>query len=69
MKEPRILVDIQCAKDAVASAEGDLGRLLGVLHAASRAEKTTISQALRDAFRKLRVARELLVTLEKSARG
>jgi hypothetical protein len=69
MKEQRILGEIQAAQVAVADAEGDLARLLREIEAASRAEKTTISEALRSAFHKLRDAREHLGTLEKLARG
>jgi hypothetical protein len=69
MKEQLILGEIRAAKSAVTDAEGDLGRLLREIQAASRAEKTTISEALRNAFHKLRAAREHLGTLEKLARG
>ncbi|MGH7435799.1 MAG: hypothetical protein ACRENE_09000 [Polyangiaceae bacterium] len=69
MEEPRVLVEIQSAMDAVVNAEGELARLLGELHVVSRAEKTTISGALRTAFQKVRAARELVMTLEKQARA
>lgn len=69
MKEIRALDAIQSAKDAVAHAEGDLARLLGAMHAVPRAEKNTASEALRNAFRTLRVARDHLVTVEKLARA
>jgi hypothetical protein len=69
MKEQLCLDEIQCAKDAIADAEGDLTRLMGEIQTASRAEKTTISMALRNAFQKLRAAREHLVRLEKLARA
>jgi hypothetical protein len=69
MKEPRPSSEIQSATDAVARAEGDLARLLGAIKAASRAEKRTASDALRNAFRTLRAAREQLVRLEKLARA
>jgi len=69
MKEQRVLREIKAARDQVAEAEDALARLLSEVQAAARAEKTTISEGLRDAFHKLRSAREHLVTLEKLARG
>ena len=68
MEKPRVLVDIQCAKDALANAESHLARLLRETQGATRAEKTTISGALRDAFQKLRAARERAIAVEKLAR-
>ncbi len=69
MKEQQILAEIQAAQSAVADAVSDLSRLLRETQAVSRAEKTTISEALREAFDKLRVAREHLGILEELARG
>lgn len=69
MKEQLVLEEIRAAKTGVAEAEGDLARLLGDIQSASRAEKTTISEALRKAFEKLRAAREHLGRIEKLARG
>jgi hypothetical protein len=69
MEKPRVLDEVQSAKNAVADAAGDLTRLLAEIHAMSRAEKTTISNALRDAVRKLDAARQHLVTLEKLTRA
>jgi hypothetical protein len=69
MEEKLVLVEIQAAKSAVSDAEGDLAKLLSDIQSASRAEKTTISEALRHAFNKLRSAREHLVKIEKLARG
>jgi hypothetical protein len=63
----QLLKEIQSAKDAVADAEGDLGRLLREIKSEVRAEKTTISEALQKAFDKLRAARGHLVRLEKLA--
>jgi predicted RNA binding protein with dsRBD fold (UPF0201 family) len=69
MEEACDLVEIQSAKDAVTTAEGELARLLAELHVVSRAERAAISGSLRAVFQKLRVARELVFTLEKQARA
>nr|UXE44461.1 hypothetical protein Hi04_10k_c2441B_00009 [uncultured bacterium] len=68
MDEPRFLVEVRAAKDAVAEAEGDLARLLQEIRGAARAEKITISERLQEAFDKLRGARGHLVTLETMVR-
>jgi hypothetical protein len=65
--DTQLLQEIQSAKDAVADAEGDLSRLLREVKSGMRAEKTTISEALQEAFDKLRAARGRLVRLEKLA--
>jgi hypothetical protein len=67
MKE-ELLEQIRCAQNEVTGAEGDLAKLLGEMPGGLRADKTTISEALRKAFHKLRAAREHLVTLEALAR-
>jgi hypothetical protein len=64
MNDKIILEEIRAAMDGVADAENDLARLLNEIEAAPRAEKTTISEALNDAFEKLRDAREHLGKLE-----
>jgi hypothetical protein len=69
MKEQVILEEIQAAKNGMIEAESELARLLSEIQGAARAEKTTISEALRDAFHKLRAAREHLDAVEKLARG
>jgi hypothetical protein len=69
MDEQRVLREIQAARVQVTAAEGALSKLLAEIHGAARAEKTTISEVLREAFLELRAAREHLVTLEKLARG
>ena len=68
MKEQRVLEEIRAAQSVVAEAENDLGKLLREIRGGSRAEKVTISEALQEAFDKLRAAREHLVTLDKLAR-
>jgi hypothetical protein len=64
MKDNIVLQEIRVAKDSVTDAESDLTRLLKEIEGAPRAEKTTISEALRSAFQKLRDAREHLGKLE-----
>jgi hypothetical protein len=69
MKDKLVLEEIRAAKNEVADAESDLARLLSEIHVAPRAEKTTISEALRSAFQKVREAREHLGRLETLLRG
>jgi hypothetical protein len=64
MNDKTILEEIRVAKDAVADAESELAGTLKEIEVAPRAEKTTISGALHDAFQKLRDAREHLGKLE-----
>ena len=58
------LKELQVAKTCVDEAETDLAKLLNELEVTPRAEKTAISNALRQAFQKLRDAREHLGKLE-----
>ena len=69
MNDKIILEEIRVAVDRVANAENDLARLLKEIEAAPRAEKTTISEALHNAFQKLRDAREHLGKLETLIRA
>ncbi len=63
--EDRIaLQELQVAKTCVDEAEADLARLLHEIEIAPRAEKTAISEGLRQAFQKLRDARNHLGKLE-----
>jgi hypothetical protein len=59
-----LLETLDAAKREIGDAEADLGTVLRGLEGAVRAEKTTISAALEDAFAKLGAARERLVALE-----
>jgi hypothetical protein len=68
MKE-RLSAEIQCAKKDVSRAEDILARLLGQTRGALRAEKTTITEPLRNALQNLSAARKQLVTLENRARA
>lgn len=63
LKETRKTLD--AAKREICDAEADLRTALSGLEGVLRAEKTTISAALEDAFAKLEAARERLVALEK----
>jgi hypothetical protein len=64
-----VLKEIMQAKRGLADAENELARLLREVKVAPRAEKTTISEALNDAFQKLRDARARLGRLEALLRG
>jgi hypothetical protein len=66
MKDPNLLLEkLAQAKHDVSAAEVDLERLLAALEVTPRAEKTTVSQVIEDAFTKLRAARVDLADLEK----
>ena len=66
-RAPRALVvsKIEAAKHEMTEAEADIEKLLGQLRAQARAEKTTISQGLEAAFKKLRRARGIVEGLEE----
>lgn len=64
-----LLEKIRAAKNGVADAESELAKLLKEIEVAPRAEKTTIGEALRNAFRKLRDAREHIGKLEARLSG
>ena len=53
------------ARDDLARAEKDVDAALSVLRAAPRAEKTGVTQAVEEAFAKVRAARLLLDDLER----
>ena len=59
-----VLEELRVARTCVNDAENDLARLLNEIEVAPRAEKMAISEALRQAFQKLRDAREHLGKLE-----
>lgn len=69
MKSESVLEAIAVARNDVADAESELAGLLKEVELAPRAEKTTISETLRVAIRKLRDGREHLVKLETLIRG
>jgi len=53
------------ARDDLARAEKDVDAALSVIRAAPRAEKTGVTQAVEEAFAKVRAARLLLDDLER----
>jgi hypothetical protein len=59
-----LIAEIRCAKTELSGAMDDLSRLLGENRGALRAEKTTISEPLRNALQKLSAARKRLVRLQ-----
>jgi hypothetical protein len=66
MKEA-LFAEIRCAKTELSGAKDDLSRLLGETRGALRAEKTTITEALRNALQNLSAARRRLVRLQNLA--
>jgi hypothetical protein len=68
MKE-ELLAEIRCATTELSGAMDDLSRLLGETQGGLRADKTTISEPLRNALQKLSAARKRLVKLQNLARA
>ncbi len=64
MDRQALLAEVSSAKNEVTKAEQALAKLLSELQSSARAEKTTISKALEEAFETLRGARRHLVALE-----
>jgi uncharacterized protein (UPF0335 family) len=64
ISEEKILGKIDETKQAISAAEGELQRLVGEIQRLPRAEKTTITTAVREAFARLDEARVKLVELE-----
>ena len=60
-----ILAKVQTAGTEVADAAGDLDKLLAAMKSAPRAEKTTISRVVEEAFTRLKHARVALSDVEK----
>ncbi len=60
-----ILTKVQIAATEVSESVNDLDKLLADLKAAPRAEKTTISKIVEDAFLRLKHARVALLDVEK----
>lgn len=59
-----ILTKVQIAATEVSESVEDLAKLLSALEAAPRAEKTTISKIVQDAFLRLKNARSALTDVE-----
>lgn len=66
MKVSEISVRISVAKTSLDEAERSLTEALAEIRAAPRAEKTTVSIAVEEAFERLRAARAILAGLELS---
>jgi hypothetical protein len=64
-----ILAKIAVAKKDMLGAEEDLEKVLREMQVVPRAEKTSISKVVEDAFAKLRAARANLVDLETSLKA
>jgi hypothetical protein len=65
MDKAQLLEKINASKREMGEAETDLEKVLRELRTAPRAEKTTISKVVEDAFAKLRAARKNLIDLER----
>lgn len=65
IKKKLLLSKIESAKTGLSDAEGDLEKVLREIRIAPRAQKTTISAVVEDAFAKLRAARATLGDLEE----
>jgi len=57
------------ARDDLARAEKEVDAALSAIRAAPRAEKTQVTQAVEEAFAKVRAARLLLDDLEREGDG
>jgi hypothetical protein len=64
MEKSILLEKVAAAKQDITEAENNLGKVLMEIQGAPRADKTTISKVVEDAFTKLRAARLTLVDLE-----
>jgi len=69
VKKKLALSKIESAKRDISAAEKELEQVLRDMQVMPRAEKTTISKALEDAFTKLKAARSDLSDLEKLVSG
>jgi len=65
IKKAPILAKIKDAKQVITLAEKDVEKVLREVRVAPRAEKTTITKAVHEAFVKLRAAKSSLIELEK----
>ena len=69
VKKELLLAKIESAKSEIAAAESDLEGAFRDMRISPRAEKTTISKVLEDAFTKLGAAKTTLMDLEKLVVG
>lgn len=65
MNKQAILDKIKVARQELSDAEANVGKALGELKVAVRADKSMIGETLEAAFKKLKLANENLVALEK----
>jgi hypothetical protein len=66
MEKRRFLEKVDAARRDIVDAENYLGRVLREIETAPRADKTTISKVVEEAFLKLKAARANLVDLESA---
>ena len=64
-KRNRLLEKINTAKAEVDAAEGQLEQVMKEINVAPRAQKTTVSKVVEEAFSKLRAAKSDLDVLEQ----
>jgi uncharacterized protein (UPF0335 family) len=64
-QDQEVIAKVLEAQAAVAAAEGSLQQLVGEIQRLPRAEKTTVTEIVRDAFSRLKAARDDLAELEK----
>ena len=63
-KRELILAKVQLAVTEVADAAQDLAQLMSKIEASPRAQKTTVTKAVQDAFARLKIARVALKDVE-----
>jgi prefoldin subunit 5 len=64
MEKRNLLEKLDAAKRDISEAESHLEKVLQAIQGAPRADKTTMSNVVKDAFAKLKAARGNLVDLE-----
>lgn len=65
MSHPLLKTKIQAVKEELTVASSRLDELLGEIQVRPRAEKTAMSEVVRDAFARLNAAKEQLAELER----
>jgi hypothetical protein len=68
-QDQEVIAKVLEAQAAVAAAEGSLQQLVGEIQRLPRAAKTTVTEIVRDAFSRLKAARDDLAELEKLLSG
>jgi chaperonin cofactor prefoldin len=64
MDKSKLLEKISRARSEISTAEGELEDVMRELEVLPRAEKTTVTKTMGDAFEKLRAAKANLIDLE-----